>query len=132
MIMSIKQKKVKFKPIARIKLNHNIYIMYAVKLRKQWKDGKSYLLRICCLGPTRKSSLFGINLLFAICTSHKIHLVCPPNFCITFVFDSPWVFQWSQKNSKRMLLQNFGRQQGVLWEVCKWRIDHACLVKMAG
>ena len=35
MIMSIKQKKVKFKPIARIKLNHNIYIMYAVKLRKQ-------------------------------------------------------------------------------------------------
>ena len=26
--MSIKQKEVKFKPIARIKLNHNIYIMY--------------------------------------------------------------------------------------------------------
>ena len=108
MITSIKEKEVKFKP--RIKLNHITCIMYAVKLRKQWKDGKSCLLRICCLGPTRKSSLFGINLLFAICTSHKIHLVCPPNFCIALVFDSPWVFQWSQKKLKRMLVQNFGGQ----------------------
>ena len=107
--MSIKQKEVKFKPIARIKLNHNIYIMYAVKLRKQWKDGKSCSLRICCLGPTRKSSHFGINLLFAICTSHQ-NTPCPPNFCITLVFDSPWVFQWSQKKLKRMLVQNFGGQ----------------------
>ena len=84
--------------------------MYAVKLRKQWKDGKSCSLSICCLGPTGKSYLFGINLLFAICTSHKIHLVCPPNFCITLVFDSPWVFQWSQEKLKRMLVQNFGEQ----------------------
>ena len=108
MIMSIKEKEVKFKP--RIKLNHIIYIMYAVKLRKQWKDRKSWSLRICCLGPTRKSSLFGINLLFTICTSPKIHLVCPPNFCITLGFDSPWVFQWSQKKLKRLLLQTFGGQ----------------------
>ena len=69
--------------------------MYAEKLKKHWKDGKSCSLRICCLSPTRKSYLFSINLLFAIC---KI----------------------------------LGGKQGVLWEVCKWRIDDACLVKMAG
>ena len=102
-----KQKEVKFKP--RIKLNHIICIMYAVKLRKQWKDGKSCSLRICCLGPTRKSSLFGINLLFAICTSHQ-NTPCPSNFCITVVFDFPWVFQWFQKKLKRMLMQNFWGQ----------------------
>ena len=109
MIMSIKQKEVKFKP--RIKLNHIICIMYAEKFKKQWKDGKSCSLRICCLGPTRKSYLFGINLLFAICTSHQ-NTPCPPNFCITLVFDFPWVFQWSQKKLKRMLaiVQNFGGQ----------------------
>ena len=109
MIMSIKQKEVKFKP--RIKLNHIICIMYAEKLKKQWKDGKSCSLRICCLGPTRKSYLFGINLLFAICTSHQ-NTPCPTNFCITLVFDFPWVFQWSQKKLKRMLaiVQNFGGQ----------------------
>ena len=99
MIMSIKQKEVKFKP--RIKLNHIICVMYAEKLKKQWKDGKSCSLRICCLGPPRKSYLFGINLLFAICTSHQ-NTPCPTNFCITLVFDFPWVFQWSQKKLKRM------------------------------
>ena len=76
MIRSIKQKEVKFKP--RIKLNHIICIMYAEKLEKQWKDGKSCSLRICCLGPTRKSYLFGINLLFAICTSHQNIYTLPP------------------------------------------------------
>ena len=102
------QKEVKFQP--RIKLNHIICIMYAVKLRKQWKDGKSCPLRICCLGPTRKSSLFGINLLFTINLHISPNTPCPPNFCITLVFYSPWVLQWSQKKLKRMLVQNFGGQ----------------------
>ena len=77
--------------------------------KKQRKDGKSCSLRICCLSPTRKSYLFGINLLFAICTSLH-NTPCPPNFCITLVFYFPWVFQWSQKKLKRMLVQNFGGQ----------------------
>ena len=56
----------------------------------------------------KKSYLFGINLFFAICTSHKIHHVCPPNFCITSVFYSSWVFEWSEGKLKTILMQNFG------------------------
>ena len=33
-------------------------MLYIVKLRKQWKDGKSYWLRIFCLGPTTKKLSF--------------------------------------------------------------------------
>ena len=58
----------------------------------------------------QKSYLFGINLLFAICTSHKIHHVCPLNFCITSVFFSSWVFEWSKGKLKTILMQNFGGQ----------------------
>ena len=33
-------------------------MLYIVKLRNQWKDGKSYSLRIFCLGPTTKKLSF--------------------------------------------------------------------------
>ena len=62
------------------------------------------------LVPQQKSYLFGINLLFAICTYHRIHRVCPPNFCITLVFYSSWVSEWCKEKLKTILMQNFGGQ----------------------
>ena len=37
--------------------------------------------------------------LFAMCESCMIQLVCPPKFCITFVFNFSWVFQLSQEKN---------------------------------
>ena len=55
---------------------------------------------------------------FANCTSPIIHLVCPPQFCITFVLHFSWVLQPSQKKLKTMLMQNFGGQiKGILGDV---------------
>ena len=62
------------------------------------------------LVPQQKSYRFGINLLFAIRTYHKIHRVCPPNFCITSVFYSSWLFELSEGKLKTILMQNFGGQ----------------------
>ena len=39
-----------------------------------------------------------------------MHLICPPKFCITFVFHFPWVLQLPQEKLKTMLVQNFGGQ----------------------
>ena len=47
---------------------------------------------------------------FATGTSPVIHLVCPPKFCIPFVFHFSWVLQPSQEKLKTMLMQNFGGQ----------------------
>ena len=80
---------------------YNIYIIYFLELTH---SGFSALV------PQQKSYLFGINLLFAICTSHKIHCVCPLNFCINSVFFSSWVFEWSKVKLKTILMQNFGGQ----------------------
>ena len=48
------------------------------------------------------------------CTSPIILLVCPPVFCIVFVFPFPWVLQSSQEKLKTMLMQNFGEQTGCI------------------
>ena len=45
--------------------------------------------------------------LISLCIPPIIHLVCPPNLFITFVFNFPWVFQWSQEKLKTMLKQFF-------------------------
>ena len=47
---------------------------------------------------------------YATCTSPIKHLICPPKFCITFVFHFSRVLQPSQGKLKTMLTQNFGRQ----------------------
>ena len=39
-----------------------------------------------------------------------MHLICPPKFCITFVFHFSWVLQSFQKNLKPILMQNFRGQ----------------------
>ena len=49
-----------------------------------------------------------VRVLFATCTSSIMHLICPPKFCITFVFHFSWVLQPFQEKLKTMLMQNFG------------------------
>ena len=43
------------------------------------------------------------RLLYATCTSPIMHLICPPKFCITFVFYFSWVLQPSQEKLKTQL-----------------------------
>ena len=50
---------------------------------------------------------------FATCTSPITHLICPPKFCIAFVFHFSWVLKLSQEELKTMLMQNFGEQNEV-------------------
>ena len=49
-----------------------------------------------------------VRVLFATCTSSIMHLICPPKFCITFVFHFSWVVHPFQEKLKTMLMQNFG------------------------
>ena len=80
-------------------------MLYIVKLRKQWKDGKSYSLRIFCLGPTRKKLSFWHKSF--ICQLHiSQNTPClPPEL---LVFYSSWVFECSKGKLKTILMQNFG------------------------
>ena len=47
-----------------------------------------------------------------------MHLICPPKFCITFVFHFSWVLQPSQKKLKPVLMQNVGDTFKVHYERC--------------
>ena len=61
-----------------------------------------------------------VRVLFATCTSSIMHLICPPKFCITFVFHFSWVLQPFQEKLKTMLLQNFGgTTKGRITPFCK-------------
>ena len=46
--------------------------------------------------------------------------ICPPIFCITFVFHFSWVLQPTSQEKLRTM-KNFGVKQGAFWEMCKWR-----------
>ena len=65
-------------------------------------------------------------LYFATCTSHKMHLVCPWKFYISIVSRFSWNGCNTQEKWKTKLMQNLRGcgegKQGVLWEMCKWRI----------
>ena len=73
--------------------------------------------------------------IFFTCTSPKMHLVWPPKFCLSIVFNFSWDGCNTQEKSKTNFMQFFiylfffgggvggGRgEQGVSWEMCKWRI----------
>ena len=47
--------------------------------------------------------------LFTTCTTPIMHLICPPKFCITFVFHFSWVLQPSSEKLKQCLckMNNF-------------------------
>ena len=49
-----------------------------------------------------------VRVLFATCISSIMNLICPPKFCISFVFHFSWVLQPFQEKLKTMLMQNFG------------------------
>ena len=50
----------------------------------------------------------------------------PPQFCISIVFYFSWAYCNTQEKSKTMLCKVLGGKQGVLWEMCKWRISGYC------
>ena len=54
-----------------------------------------------------KVSFIGCQFFYATSTFPIMHLTCPPQFCITFVFDFSWVLQASQEKLRTMLMQNF-------------------------
>ena len=53
-----------------------------------------------------------IFFIFTTFTYIIMHLVYPPQFCITDVSNFSWVLQWSQEKSKTMLMQNLERGGG--------------------
>ena len=60
-----------------------------------------YALTKCLQVEAQERSLYGTS------TFPIMHLICPPKFCITFVFHFSWVLQPSQEKLKTMLMQNF-------------------------
>ena len=50
------------------------------------------------------------SLSFATCTSPRIHLVCPPKFCISIVANFSWDLCNTQEKWKTKVMQNFGGQ----------------------
>ena len=86
-------------------------------------DSNLYLIR-----QTNHSMIHDLRIDFTICRSPIIHLVYPPKFCITFDFNFSWVLKLSQKKLGTILKRFFlgggrgrGCEQGILWEICKWR-----------
>ena len=47
----------------------------------------------CVIETESIATLTSKALLYATCTSPIMHLICPPKFCITFVFHFSWVLQ---------------------------------------
>ena len=89
---------------------------------------KEQMLAINCvehcwnLNPTSTIKLFYVQVFeLAICTSAIRHLVCPLKFSITFFVWFLLVIAVFQE-TKAMLMQVFEGKQGVLWQMCKWRI----------
>ena len=53
-----------------------------------------------------------------------MHLIGPPRFCISIVFNFSWDGCNTQEKWKTKVMQNFGGKEGALWEMCKWRLAH--------
>ena len=51
-----------------------------------------------------------------------MHLICPPKFCISIVFNLFWDGYNTQEKWKTKVKQNLGGKYGALWEMWKWRI----------
>ena len=55
---------------------------------------------------------------FAICTPRIIHLVCPPKFCTSILFNFFWDHWNTQGESKTKVMQKFGGQtRCILWDL---------------
>ena len=72
----------------------------------------------------RWNSLF---FLLELATSENtiILFVCPPKFCISIVSSFSWELQWSQEETKTMLMQN-GIFRNGLWFLCLEKFQERC------
>ena len=48
--------------------------------------------------------------LFVTCTSPKMHIICPPKFCISIVLNFCWDGVIPRRNENQKIMQNFGGQ----------------------
>ena len=81
---------------------------------------------------TGKGNLHINIFLFAIWTSPIIHLVSSPRCCIRICLGKAVI---PRRNEKTKVVQFFfwvggGDKQGVLWEMCKWRISNFIFKKV--
>ena len=61
-----------------------------------------------------------------------MHLVHPPKFCITIVFNFSWVLWSSQEKLKTMVREWLGGQQGALWSMWKkWISSRIIIILLA-
>ena len=51
----------------------------------------------------------------ATCTSSKMHIVFPQNFCISIVFNFSWGGFNTKEKWKTKVMQNFGGEEGTRW-----------------
>ena len=59
------------------------------------------IMRHLCMGSSHDNVQNDtVNNLYATCTSLIMHLICPPKFCVTFVFHFSWALQPSQEKLK--------------------------------
>ena len=86
----------------------SLYLLPIPKML-QWKK-----LRICQTnlpGIINHNIFLGIFLQeYATSTFPKMHLICPPKFCITFVFISPGYYRRPKRNWKQCLCKLFEGQ----------------------
>ena len=47
----------------------------------------------------------------------------PSKVCITLILISPGYYGRPKRNQRQSLYKMFGGKNGVLWEMCKWRIN---------
>ena len=94
---------------------------------------KYYVKGLMKFATTWLQPYFWCNKLTLICTTPRVHLQCPPKFCITFVVNSFWVLQLPQEKLKTTIILLFvlfcffweggGGGQGVIWEMAHKTID---------
>ena len=100
------------------------------KTRKIYSTRSSCLKQVArfCCPFYRSSSNWYRTRYHACCRSLFIHLpqyslFTPENFAKSFVLNCSLAFQSSKEKLKTMLLRNLGGKQGVLWEICTWRME---------
>ena len=77
-------------------------------------DIQSSLTKVCFISSSS----------YATCTSPTMHLICPPKFCISIVFNFSWDGCNTQEKWKTKVMQNFGGQIRCIMGVSKWRMDN--------
>ena len=62
--------------------------------------------------------------LFTTCTSHIIHLVCSPKFCITLCFSFLLgITAVPREIENNAYTKYWGDKQGAFWDMCKWQMS---------